>query len=84
MSALPIVPANRDEADDGKANERPADQGIELVIETMGGILGGESAPQDRNGDAPGTSRVMGESEDWKTPLVQYLQVSHPGSRKQN
>jgi hypothetical protein len=45
MSALPIVPANRDEADDGKANERPADQGIELVIETMGGILGGESAP---------------------------------------
>jgi hypothetical protein len=72
--ALPIVPANRDEIDNGKANERPADRESESVTEATGGMLGRESAPQDRNGDAHGMSRVVGEKEDWRTALVWYLQ----------
>jgi hypothetical protein len=47
--ALPIIPANRDESDNGKANERPADRESESVTEATGGMLGRESAPQDRN-----------------------------------
>jgi hypothetical protein len=47
--ALPIIPANRDESDNGKANERPADRESESVTEATGGMLGRESTPQDRN-----------------------------------
>jgi ribonuclease HI len=72
--ALPIVPANRDEIDNGKANERPADRESESVTEATGGMLGRESAPHDHNGDVHGTSRVVGEKEDWRTALVWYLQ----------